>query len=116
MQPVVNRSTVNPGEPTRTGQEGVSQLTSDNVFQNTDLYPNPDAEEDPNVIINSVYNGNDIVQAYKELKKCMVKSQGSKTMPATQTEKPKGYLKTTIAMQQHSKNRMNKELLRDSLA
>ena len=37
-------------------------------------------------------------------------------MPATQTEKPKGYLKTTIAMQQHSKNRMNKELLRYSLA
>ena len=37
-------------------------------------------------------------------------------MVQDQGEKPKGYLKTTIAIQQHSKNRMNKELLRYSLA
>ena len=37
-------------------------------------------------------------------------------IPDNVAQKPKGYLKSTIAMRQHSKNRMNKELLRYSLA
>jgi len=44
----------------------------------------------------------------------MVKNQGSK-MGADHVEGPKNYLRTTIAMQQHSVKRMNKELLRYSL-
>jgi len=56
----------------------------------------------------------DVLHAYKELKKIMVKNQGSK-MANEQVEGPKNYLRTTIAMQQHSVKRMNKELLRYSL-
>lgn len=36
-------------------------------------------------------------------------------MGADHVEGPKNYLRTTIAMQQHSVKRMNKELLRYSL-
>ena len=98
VQPAGGKGAAQARNPNRTGPEGTSQMTSDNVLQNTDLYPQPDGGEETNRVTNSVYNGNDIVQAYKELKKCMAKSQGSKTMPTTQNEKPKGYLKTTIAM------------------
>ena len=59
-------------------------------------------------------NPGDILLAYKELKKMMTKAQGMKAV-STIDEKPKNYLKTTIAMKQHSKQRMNKELLRYSL-
>ena len=40
----------------------------------------------------------DVLHAYKELKKIMVKNQGSK-MANEQVEGPKNYLRTTIAMQ-----------------
>ena len=40
----------------------------------------------------------DVLYAYKELKKIMVKNQGSK-MAGDYVEGPKNYLRTTIAMQ-----------------
>jgi hypothetical protein len=58
---------------------------------------------------------NDIVTAYKELKKHMTKAQGNKIAEHVTSGPPKSYLRPTIAIQQHSKNRMNKELLRYSL-
>ena len=57
----------------------------------------------------------DVLYAYKELKKIMTKNQGSKIGATDHAEGPKNYLRTTIAMQQHSVKRMNKELLRYSL-
>lgn len=45
----------------------------------------------------------------------MTKNQGSKMGASDHAEGPKNYLRTTIAMQQHSVKRMNKELLRYSL-
>lgn len=56
----------------------------------------------------------DILNAYKELKKMIAKGNGGKGTD-DQVEGPKNYLRTTIAMQQHSVKRMNKELLRYSL-
>ena len=56
----------------------------------------------------------DILYAYKQLKKIMVKGQGSK-MPSDAIGGPRNYQRTTIAMQQHSTKRMDKELLRYSL-
>ena len=58
---------------------------------------------------------NDIVTAYKELKKHMTKAQGNKIAEHVTSGPPKSYLRPTIAIQQHSNNRMNKELLRYSL-
>ena len=52
--------------------------------------------------------------AYKELKNQMTKAQALKGI-SNLDDKPKNYLKTTIAMKQHSVQRMNKELLRYSL-
>ena len=52
--------------------------------------------------------------AYKELKKMMTKASGLKAAGSLD-ERPKNYLKTTITMRQHSKQRINKELLRYSL-
>lgn len=56
----------------------------------------------------------DIVTAYKELKKHMFAAIGKKIN--NDVTAGKNYLKSTIAITQHSKNRMNKELLRYSLA
>ena len=56
----------------------------------------------------------DILYAYKQLKKIMVKGQGSK-MANDAIDGPRNYQLTTIAMQQHSNKRMDKELLRYSL-
>lgn len=55
----------------------------------------------------------DIVTAYKSLKQAVTKSG---TAPYTGSAREasvgrKGYLKMTIAAQQHSKQRMNQELL-----
>jgi len=55
----------------------------------------------------------DIVNAYKELKKHMTAAIGTKINEDVTANK--NYLKSTIAITQHSKNRMNKELLRYSL-
>ena len=57
-------------------EEQGTQLTADMGLQNTDLYPQPELEQtlEEENIGTSVYQGNDIVQAYKELKKCMVKA------------------------------------------
>lgn len=72
---------------------------------------------EPSVITNIDYQTEqnvDIVTAYKELKMTLGKSTANRV----QTTAPggtRGYLKTTITMQQHSKNRMNKELLKYSL-
>ena len=56
----------------------------------------------------------DILYAYKQLKKIMVKGQGSK-MGNDVVDGPRNYQRTTIAMQQHGNKRMDKELLRYSL-
>ena len=56
----------------------------------------------------------DIVTAYRELKKHMGAAIGTKINEDVTANKH--YLKPTIAIQQHSKNRMNRELLMYSLA
>ena len=55
----------------------------------------------------------DIVSAYKELKKHMYAAIGTKIN--SDVVQNKHYLRGTIAIQQHSKAAMNKELLRYSL-
>jgi hypothetical protein len=66
------------------------------------------------VMVNKEYRQSmDIVTAYKSLKQAVTKSG---TVPYTASSREasigrKGYLKMTIAAQQHSKQRMNQELL-----
>lgn len=89
------------------------QSREDSARDNQYMFSNYDLNQMSNQGPTVDQNG-DILYAYKELKKIMVKNQGSK-MGADHTEGPKNYLRTTIAMQQHSVKRMNKELLRYSL-
>ena len=58
---------------------------------------------------------NDIVNGYKELKQILGKSVANKNASLINTAGTKNYLKTTITMQQHGKNRMNKDLLKYAL-
>ena len=86
-----------------------SQETHAYYFNNFDLNSASQAGREYKVDTNG-----DILYAYKELKRIMLKGQGSK-MGTSQLEGPRNYLRTTIAMQQHSVKRMHKELLRYSL-
>jgi hypothetical protein len=62
----------------------------------------------------------DIVNAYKNLKQAVSKASGASgphgILTKTNGAQAKGYLKMTIAAQQHSKNQMNQELLVYALA
>ena len=62
---------------------------------------------------------NDIVVAYKELKKFLLLSkdeaQSANNLVNQYTAVNKPYMKNTVSMMQHSKQNMNKDLLRFSL-
>jgi len=73
-----------------------------------------DWQGDSQLFTSHIDRSSDILGAYKELKRIMLKGQGSK-LGSSNIEGPKNYLRTTIAAQQHGVNRINKELLRYSL-
>ncbi len=93
---------------------GIMSQQTDSARDNQYMFNNYDLHQKSNQNPSSMEPNGDILGAYKELKKILVKNQGSK-MGADQADGPKNYLRTTIAMQQHSVKRMNKELLRYSL-
>lgn len=76
-------------------------------------------EDGRRILLTKDYGPNvvDIVNAYKNLKAAVSKvGSGMNENRHTSVTGPKGYLKMTIAAQQHSKNQMNQELLVYALA